>query len=174
MIYLGDSRGLNSGLFACSILNRGILLDELSAPRAIGLKHTFCSLFETEEQDIASKYITKDDKVLELGARYGTVSAIILDNISDVKNCVIVDPDRNITHALTDNLKNCEYGDAQIYIGTIGEHKKKIHTNDSYATYTEACEDDSCDIENMTYKDLQNKYNIVLVQLSKLPALASF
>ena len=115
---------------------------------------------ETEEQHIASKYITKDDKVLELGARYGTVSAIILDKVSESKNCVIVDPDKNITQALVDNLNNCGYGDAQVFIGTIGANKKKIHSNDSYATYTETCEGDSCDIENLNYKDLQDKYSI--------------
>lgn len=115
---------------------------------------------EVEEQDIASKYIKKDDKVLELGARYGTVSAIILDKISDTKNCVIVDPDTNITQALTNNLNKCGYEDARIFVGTIGSHKKKIHSNDSYATYTESCEGDECNIENMTYDNLQHKYDI--------------
>jgi hypothetical protein len=115
---------------------------------------------EVEEQEIASKYIKKNDKVLELGARYGTVSAIILDKISDPKDCVIVDPDTNITQALTNNLDNCGYEDARIFVGTIGSHKKKIHSNDSYATYTESCEGDECNIENMTYDNLQRKYDI--------------
>ena len=115
---------------------------------------------EAPEQDIASKYIKKDDKVLELGARYGTVSAIILDKVSDTKNCVIVDPDKNITQALTDNLNNSGYKNAQIFIGTVGSHKKKIHSNDSYATYTESCEGNECNIENITYDNLESKYNI--------------
>ena len=115
---------------------------------------------EVEEQEIASKYIKKNDKVLELGARYGTVSAIILDKIADTKNCVIVDPDTNITQALTNNLNKCGYEDARIFVGTIGSHKKKIHSNDSYATYTESCEGDECNIENMTYDNLQRKYDI--------------
>jgi hypothetical protein len=115
---------------------------------------------EVEEQEIASKYIKKNDKVLELGARYGTVSAIILDKISDPKDCVIVDPDTNITQALTNNLNKCGYEDARIFVGTIGSHKKKIHSNDSYATYTESCEGDECNIENMTYDNLQRKYDI--------------
>ena len=115
---------------------------------------------EVEEQEIASKYIKKNDKVLELGARYGTVSAIILDKISDPKDCVIVDPDTNITQALTNNLNKCGYEDARIFVGTIGSRKKKIHSNDSYATYTESCEGDECNIENMTYDNLQRKYDI--------------
>ena len=115
---------------------------------------------EVEEQEIASKYIKKDDKVLELGARYGTVSAIILDKIADNIHCVIVDPDTNITQALTNNLNKCGYEDARIFVGTIGSHKKKIHSNDSYATYTESCEGDECNIENMTYDNLQRKYDI--------------
>ena len=115
---------------------------------------------EVEEQEIASKYIKKDDKVLELGARYGTVSAIILDKIADTKNSVIVDPDTNITQALTNNLNKGGYEDARIFVGTMGSHKKKIHSNDSYATYTESCEGDECNIENMTYDNLQRKYDI--------------
>jgi hypothetical protein len=117
--------------------------------------------FEVEEQDIASQYINKDDKVLELGARYGTVSAIILDKISDTKNCVIVDPDTNITESLVNNLRRCGYDDARVFVGTVGASKQKIHSNDSYATYTESCEGDECKIENMTYDAIQAKYDIV-------------
>ncbi len=32
---------------------------------------------EKDEQDLANKYILEDDIVLELGARYGSVSCII-------------------------------------------------------------------------------------------------
>jgi hypothetical protein len=115
---------------------------------------------EVEEQKIASKYIRKNDKVLELGARYGTVSAIILDKISDPKDCVIVDPDTNITQALTHNLNNCGYGDAQIFVGTVGSNKKRIHSDEGYGTYTESCENDECNLENATYDNLQRKYDI--------------
>jgi hypothetical protein len=115
---------------------------------------------EVEEQKIASKYIRKNDKVLELGARYGTVSAIILDKISDPKDCVIVDPDTNITQALTHNLNNCGYGDAQIFVGTVGSNKKRIHSDEGYGTYTESCEDVECNLENVTYDNLQRKYDI--------------
>ena len=115
---------------------------------------------EVPEQDVVSKYINQDDKVLELGARYGTVSAIILDIISDIKNCVIVDPDKNIIQALTNNLNNCGYGDAQIFVGTIGPHKKKIHSDKGYGTYTESCEGDECNTESITYDNLEHKYNI--------------
>jgi hypothetical protein len=115
---------------------------------------------EVEEQNTVSKYINKDDKVLELGARYGTVSAIILDNISNPKNCVIVDPDTNITQALRNNLNNCGYRDAQIFVGTVGSNKKRIHSDEGYGTYTESCEGDECNLENMTYNNLQHKYDI--------------
>ena len=38
---------------------------------------------EKQEQDMVAEYIHEGDKVLELGARYGTVSAVILDNVKD-------------------------------------------------------------------------------------------
>ena len=42
-------------------------------------------LWEKEEQDLARKYIQKDDIVLELGARYGSVSCIINSKLSHKK-----------------------------------------------------------------------------------------
>ena len=44
LIFIGHPWGLNSGLFTCPILHCMILYNKLSAPRAIGLKHTFGSL----------------------------------------------------------------------------------------------------------------------------------
>ena len=107
------------------------------------------------------------DRFVDIEPRKATRNEILLwhtpgyfDKIADTKNCVIVDPDTNITQALTNNLNACGYEDARIFVGTIGSHKKKIHSNDSYATYTESCEGDECNIENMTYDNLQRKYDI--------------
>jgi hypothetical protein len=40
---------------------------------------------EKPEQDLAKKYIKKNDIVLELGARYGTVSCIINSKLNNKK-----------------------------------------------------------------------------------------
>ena len=61
---------------------------------------------EKQEQDMVAKHIREGDKVLELGARYGTVSAVILDNVKDEHDCVIVEPDGKVTDALKSNLKD--------------------------------------------------------------------
>ena len=115
---------------------------------------------EKQEQDMVAKHIREGDKVLELGARYGTVSAVILDNVKDEHDCVIVEPDGKVTDALKSNLKGCNYGDARVFVGTIGSKKQKIKGDYNYATYTVECNDDTCDIDNLTYDDLQKRYNI--------------
>lgn len=115
---------------------------------------------EKQEQDMVTKYIREGDKVLELGARYGTVSAIILDNVKDEHDCVIVEPDAKVTDALKSNLKGCNYDDAHVFVGTIGSKKQKIKGNYNYGTYTVECDDDTCDIDNLTYDDLQKRYDI--------------
>ena len=43
---------------------------------------------EKPEQELAEKYINKDDIVLELGARYGSVSCIINSKLSNKTNHV--------------------------------------------------------------------------------------
>ena len=58
------------------------------------------TIHETDEQRLADKYIKPTDVVLELGARYGTVSCIINKKINDPKNQVQII--QKITH-----LKNC-------------------------------------------------------------------
>ena len=115
---------------------------------------------EREEQDIVAEYIREGDKVLELGARYGTVSAVILDNVKDERDCVVVEPDTKVTNALKGNLEGCNYGRAHVFVGTVGHTKQKIKGDYSYATYTVDCNDDTCDIDNLTYDELQRKYNI--------------
>lgn len=48
------------------------------------------------EQDLAKQYIKKDDVVLELGARYGSVSCIINSKLSNKNNQVSVEPDSRV------------------------------------------------------------------------------
>ena len=58
---------------------------------------------ERTEQLQAAEYITSDCVVLELGARYGTVSCTIAMNLSDPKNLVAVEPDERVWPALETN-----------------------------------------------------------------------
>jgi hypothetical protein len=66
---------------------------------------------EKPEQDLANQYIFKYDIVLELGARYGSVSCIINSKLNNKKNQVVVEPDDRVWHALEQNknTNNCEF-----------------------------------------------------------------
>lgn len=60
---------------------------------------------ETEEQKQAEQYIEPDSVVLELGARYGTVSCIINKKLNDKTKQVSVEPDSRVWAALESNKK---------------------------------------------------------------------
>lgn len=116
---------------------------------------------EREEQIHIYEYIEKDDKVLELGGRYGTVSAILLDMVSHESDVVIVEPDKTVIRVLHENLWNNGFKQANIFHGTVGASKKKMSDSDGYAIQTVECSDADCGIENIQYPDLQQRYNIV-------------
>jgi len=60
-------------------------------------------LIELPEQELAEQYIRPDCVVLELGARYGSVSCIINRKLSDPRNQVSVEPAAEIWSALRRN-----------------------------------------------------------------------
>jgi len=99
---------------------------------------------EKTEQDLAKKYIVENDIVLELGARYGSVSCIINSNLSNKKNQVVVEPDDRVWEALEKNRDNndCHF---HIVKGFISEKKLDLtnldHWYDGYgATFIESNE----------------------------------
>ena len=59
--------------------------------------------FEKPEQDLANQYIKEDDVVLELGARYGSVSCVINSKLKCKTNQVVVEPDVRVWDALERN-----------------------------------------------------------------------
>ena len=62
--------------------------------------------WEKEEQDDAKKYILPTDCVLELGARYGTVSVVINKKLNNPSLHVVVEPDNDVWEALEKNKEN--------------------------------------------------------------------
>ena len=51
---------------------------------------------EFEEQYLAGQYVEPDDVVLELGARYGSVTVAISRKLRDSSTCVTVEPDEKV------------------------------------------------------------------------------
>jgi hypothetical protein len=57
--------------------------------------------FELPEQYLSSTYVEDDATVLELGARYGTVSCAINKKLKDKYKQVSVEPDQTVWNVLT-------------------------------------------------------------------------
>jgi len=58
---------------------------------------------ERKEQELAKQYIQANDVVLELGARYGSVSCVINSKLNCKTNQVVVEPDARVWGALERN-----------------------------------------------------------------------
>jgi FkbM family methyltransferase len=86
---------------------------------------------EKAEQDLAKLYIKENDVVLELGARYGSVSCIINSNLKCKTNQVVVEPDERVWEALERNKKanNCEF---HIIKGFVSTKKLGLTNLDDY------------------------------------------
>lgn len=89
---------------------------------------------EFEEQQMACDWITPECIVLELGARYGTVSCVINKIISNPLHQVSVDPDSSVWDCLRENRdrNGCSF---HILQGAIS--RVPLHVSGSgYATVT--------------------------------------
>lgn len=80
---------------------------------------------ENIEQQLAKKFVEPEDVVLELGARYGTVSCVTNKIILDKDNHYVVEPDSSVWKALEDNMNinNCKFN---IIKGIIGKKPFKL------------------------------------------------
>jgi FkbM family methyltransferase len=110
---------------------------------------------------LAQKYIDYDDIVLELGARYGTVSCAINNKLNKKTNQLVVDPDTRIIDALTKNKINhgCKFN---IFNGIITNEKFKLfgEWRNYGVTTVKASENDMNIIPHKTLLELSNEYNL--------------
>ena len=85
-------------------------------------------VIESTEQRLSQKHIKPEDVVLELGARYGTVSCLVNRIINDKDNHYVVEPDKLVWEALEDNMKinDCKFN---IIKGVIGKNKYRLEGN---------------------------------------------
>lgn len=89
---------------------------------------------ENIEQKLAYRYIRPYHKVLELGARYGSVSIITNQIVKDKSSHYVVEPDKEVWSALETNMKlnDCEFN---ILKGVIGSGKHRL-VGEGYAKRT--------------------------------------
>ena len=120
--------------------------------------------FEKPEKDLVYKYIKSNDTVLELGARYGSVSCIINSKLKNKMNQVSVEPDDTIWEALENNKKrnNCEFNIVKGFVSNkkLDLIKKKAFGMVDLSYGTTSIESDNTSIKSFSLDEIQNKYNI--------------
>ena len=98
--------------------------------------------------------------VLELGARYGSVSCIINSKLSNKNNQVSVEPDSRVWDALEKNAKinNCGFN---IIKGFIGEKKMALTNLNNYYGYGSTfIYNENSKIQSYTLDEVKKNYNL--------------
>jgi FkbM family methyltransferase len=113
---------------------------------------------EITEQVQAQRYIQKDSIVLELGARYGTVSCMINKKIDNPLNQVSVEPDKRVQKALEENMikNNCNFHIINSFISKIPLELTELESG--YGTTSIPVENSI--IQSYTLSEVENKYNL--------------
>ena len=114
------------------------------------------AVIEAEEQKMVKEFILEDDVVLELGARYGSVSCTINQILKNKKNQVSVEPDYRIWSSLENNRNSnrCEF---EIFRGFISRKKLNIVAKGYDTTFTP---DESSNVECLTLNEIEEKFNL--------------
>jgi len=122
------------------------------------------SQIEKPEQDLAEKYIEENDVVLELGARYGSVSCVINSKLKNKTHQVVVEPDERVWDALEQNKKfnDCHFS---IVKGFVSNSKLNlVHIDRDYGTTS--VKDTESQIPSFTLDEImtqhQLKFNVLV------------
>ena len=113
-------------------------------------------IVEAAEQSMVKEFLHEDDVVLELGARYGSVSCTINKILNNKKNQVSVEPDYRIWSSLENNRKfnGCEFG---IINGFVSRQKLNIIAKGYDTTFTP---DETSNVECLTLEEIEDKFNL--------------
>ena len=118
------------------------------------------STVEIIEQQFADKYVSPTATVLELGARYGTVSCIINKKLLNKQNQVSVEPDNRVWAALENNMRqnDCSFN---ILYGFISNTPLTLSNVDFYNGYgTQSIKDISSSIPFYTLEKVEDTFNL--------------
>jgi len=116
------------------------------------------SQIEKPEQDLANKYIEKNDVVLELGARYGSVSCVINSKLENKTHQVVVEPDERVWEALEQNKKfnDCHFS---IVKGFVSKSKLALnHLDRDYGVIS--VKDDESKIPSFTLDEIMSQHQL--------------
>lgn len=115
---------------------------------------------ERKEQILADTYVEAEDCVLELGARYGTVSCATNIKLSNKKNHVVVEPDQRVWKALEENrdMNLCEF---HIVKGFVSRKKMELVDVDSWRGYgAKSAEVETSRIPSYSLEEICELYDI--------------
>jgi FkbM family methyltransferase len=113
---------------------------------------------ERDEQMMVKQHIPKDATVLELGARYGTVSCMISSVLNDPYRHVAVEPDVFVLPALIHNKLTHE-GKFHILVGAISRVPLKFMREQcGYGNFVVPGE--KSDIETFTLEEIEKRYDL--------------
>ena len=118
--------------------------------------------YERDEQLLVAQYIKPDDVVLELGARYGSVSIIINKILNNKTNQVSVEPDNTVWDTLDKNrhINDCEF---HIYRGIVSNNKLDLTLNgygSTIDTTNNLVNNRKISVDNISLGELQERYSL--------------
>jgi len=123
-------------------------------------------VWENREQVHANAFIEPNDVVLELGARYGSVSVVINRKLNNPLNHVAVDPDDRIWECLEQNrsINNCKF---HILKGCISRKPLALTDFDVCAGYGTSCipTNEPTSVKSYTLEEVQEMYGLKFTAL---------
>jgi FkbM family methyltransferase len=114
------------------------------------------NIVEVTEWKLAKEYVKPYHTVLELGARYGSCSISINENLTNKKNQVSIEPDTKVYEALEKN-KNINNAEFNILYGAISKVNVSIEQHE-YATFT--LPDESGTIKTYDLWEIERMFNL--------------
>lgn len=111
---------------------------------------------EYPEQCLVHNFLNPNSIVLELGARYGSVSCVINKLLNNPRNQVSVEPDSTVWSALEQNLEINECS-PNVYKGFVSKKKLGL-TQMGYASM--AVETNSTTIPSKSVKELETEFGL--------------
>jgi FkbM family methyltransferase len=115
---------------------------------------------ESVEQKQANKYIEANCIVLELGARYGTVSCTINKKLSYPLNQVVVEPDQRVWKLLEENMiaNDCNFHIIKGFVSKTTLDLTNEHNDDLYATTS--IKSTSSSIKSYTLEEVETMFDL--------------
>lgn len=115
------------------------------------------SVCEYPEQCLAFSYIDSDAIVLEMGARYGSVSCIINKKLSNKLNQISVEPDPTVWSTLDKNIKRNKCT-VRVFKGFVSKKNRQLL---SYGYAATSIVSDSSTIPSASVETIESQYGLM-------------